>query len=108
MEVSLFVGWLAGTLAAGTLGSAGGSGVSVGVYGRDLAIISYNDMIACIWSSPIENGDDGDGLLTASARSSIERRAAMVEEEPGTGQIRGKNFIVFATRLERVSGTYTV
>ena len=48
MEVSLFVGWLAGTLAAGTLGSAEGSGVSVGVYGRDLAIISYNDMIACI------------------------------------------------------------
>ena len=38
--VLLSVDWLSGTLAAGTLGSARGSGVSVGVGGRDLAIIS--------------------------------------------------------------------
>ena len=80
----------------------------MGLDGIDLAMISCKSLISRSCLSSIENGYDGYGFLNALARSSIERRAAMVEEEPGTGQIRGKNFIVFATRLERVSGTYTV
>ena len=46
MGILLAGGWLSGTLAIATLGSAGGSGVSVGVGGREIAIISCNALIA--------------------------------------------------------------
>ena len=52
------VGWFSSTLSAGTLGSAGGSVVSVGVGGRELIIISYNDMISWSCLYPIEKGDN--------------------------------------------------
>ena len=39
------VGWFSGTLAAGTLESAGVSGVSVGIFYKFLSIISYNAQI---------------------------------------------------------------
>ena len=44
--VFVFVDWLSGTLTAGTIGSARGLGVSVGVVGRKLAIISCNALIS--------------------------------------------------------------
>ena len=47
-------------------------------------------------------------VSTASARSSIARHVASAEEETGRGKLCGNNLIFFATRYERVSGTYTV
>ena len=101
-------GWLSGTLAAGTRVSSGVSGVSVGVVGRELAIIYWNSLIARSCLYPIEKGDSRDGVFTAPARYSIARRAVLVEEEPRTGKLCGKSLIVFATCQERVSGSYTV
>ena len=40
------VSWLSGTLAPDTLGSEGGSGVSLGVGGREIAIIYCNALIS--------------------------------------------------------------
>ena len=67
--VLLSVGWLSGTLVDCTLGSAGGSGVSVEVGGRELAIISCNSLISRSFSSPIEKGDNKDKFFTALAIS---------------------------------------
>ena len=65
MGISLASGWLSGTLAAGTLGSDGGLGVSVGMGGRDLDIIYFNAMISRSCSSLMEKGDGGDGFSLA-------------------------------------------
>ena len=60
--VSLSVGWLSGTLADGTLGSALVSGVLVGVGGREFPILYCNALIARSFLSPIEKGYDEDGF----------------------------------------------
>ena len=78
--VSLSVCWLSGTLASVILENNGGPGVSVGVGGINISIIYYSALISRSCSSPIENGHNGDGFFTTSSRSSIERRAAYVEE----------------------------
>ena len=58
----LSIGWLSATLAAGTLGSTDGSGVKVVVVGRELAIVSCDDLINRSCLSPIEKLDYGDGF----------------------------------------------
>ena len=100
--------WLAGTIYAGTLGSAGEYvkgimvGVSVGVDGIDLVMIYCKALIAQSWSSPMENVNNKDGFFTASSRYSIAQRAASVEGKIGTGQLCGKNLIVLPLSQSKV------
>ena len=108
LGVSLKIGWLLGTIAAGTLASGGGSGGLESVYGREIAIIYCNALIAHGFSSQKEKGDYGNRFFTASSISSNVRQVQLVEEEPGMWQLCGKNLIFFATYLDHISGTYTV
>ena len=54
-------------------------GFSVGMDSIELAMIYCKDLISWSCSSPIENGDDRDWDFNALARSSIMRRAVLVE-----------------------------
>ena len=53
-------------------------------------MISCKNLIAWSCLSPIENGDNSEIVLTASARLSIAQRAASEEKRAGTGQSCGE------------------
>ena len=94
------VGWLSSTLAAGTLGSAEGSGVSVGVSGRELIIIYYNDMIAwsCLYS--IEKGDNGGWFSPPQLDPQLRGGRRRCSKNLGKGSYVGR--IWFSLPLTRV------
>ena len=64
-------------------------GFSVGVDGKELAMISCKSLISQSCLSSTENGEDGDGFLNALAISLITQRAASVEKKSGQGRCVG-------------------
>ena len=67
-----------------------GDNVVRALVGRDIASIPCRVLMACIFSYPTANGDAGDGLLSASARSYTDWRDASVENSFGNGKLCGK------------------
>ena len=60
------------------------------------------------FSSPIDNGDYGSGLLRASVKISTAWSTASAEDILGTGKSRGNNSTVLIIISACVAGTYTL